>query len=138
MNNQQLTVLTANTAAHLSAVFDLLGRAGIDVRAHCLVDNGDGNCKLRLIVSDPDAAAEVLKANRLTAIVNEVVIVETDDRPGGLSRVLKLLDGGNVRIDYSYTAASERAGIAVMVFRFSDNRKARKVLERNGLTPGPG
>lgn len=136
MNNRQLTVLTASSAAHLSAVFEVLSRAGIDVRAHCLVDNGDGNCKLRLIVSNPDAAEEALKANRMTAIANEVVIIETDDRPGGLSRMLTMLAGSDVRIDYSYTAASEKSGIAMMVFRFSDHRAAMKVLAQNGLAPG--
>ena len=137
MDNRQLTVLTANSAAHLAAVFELLSRAGLDIRAHCLVDNGDGNCKLRLIASDPDAAAQVLRKNRLTAIVNDVVVVEADDRPGGLSRMLKLLEGSDVRIDYTYTAASEKPGVAVMVFRFSDNRAAEKILAQCGIGTAP-
>jgi hypothetical protein len=134
MKNQQLTVLTVSSALHLSSVFSLLSREGIDIRAHCLVDNGDGHCKLRLVVSDPERAMEVLKQNRFAAVANDVLIIETDDKPGGLSRVLQLFDTEDVRVDYTYTAASERPGIALMVFRFSDNRRAAAILKQGGIT----
>jgi hypothetical protein len=130
---KQLTVLTGNSVSHLNDVMTLLGNEGINMRAHCLVDNGDGFCKLRMVVSEPDKAAAVLQANKLTAVVNDVELVETDDKPGGLSRLLKMLEKGGIQIDYSYTAASETPGIAMMVFRFSDNMKAVQLLETNGL-----
>ena len=133
MTFKQLTVLTGNSVSHLNDVMTLLGGEGINMRAHCLVDNGDGFCKLRMLVSEPDRAAEILQANKLTAVANDVVLVETDDKPGGLSRLLKMLEKGDIQIEYSYTAASESPGIAMMVFRFSDNLKAVTILEKNGL-----
>ena len=133
MTFKQLTVLTGNSVSHLNDVMTLLGAEGINMRAHCLVDNGDGFCKLRMVVSEPGKAAEVLQANKLTAVVNDVVLVETDDKPGGLSRLLKILESDDIQIDYSYTAASETPGIAMMVFRFSDNNRAVQLLEANGL-----
>ena len=132
MNNKQVTVLTGNSASGLSRVLSFLSNEGVDIRAHCLVDNGDGNCKLRMIVSEPDKAIEILRENKFAAVVNDVVIVETDDKPGGLSRMLKMLETDAIQIEYSYTAASERQGVAVMVFRFSDNAKAADVLQKNG------
>jgi hypothetical protein len=134
MNNRQLTVLTGNSAPHVGSVFSILSHAAVDVRAHCLVDNGDVNCKLRLIVSDPDKAVAVLEAHNFTTVLNDVVIVETDDKPGGLSRMLASLEGRDIRITYTYTAASESPGVAVMVFRFSDNAQARKILEQKGVS----
>ncbi len=132
MTVKQLTVLTENSAVILSSVMSHLSHAEIDIRAHCLVDNGDGNCKLRMIVSSPEKAVEILEDRKVTAVVNEVVIVETDDKPGGLSRVLRLFEGDDIQIEYTYTAASDLPGVAVMVFRFSDNARAIDVLERNG------
>jgi hypothetical protein len=132
MNNKQVTVLTGNSASGLSRVISLLSNQGVDIRAHCLVDNGDGNCKLRMIVSAPDKAIEILRENRFAAVVNDVVIVETADKPGGLSRMLKILEVDDIQIEYSYTAASELPGLAVMVFRFSDNAKAANVLKKDG------
>ncbi|MBW2441131.1 MAG: amino acid-binding protein [Deltaproteobacteria bacterium] len=133
MTIKQLTVLTGNSVSHLSNVMSFLSGAGVNIRAHCLVDNGDGYCKLRMVVSEPDKAVGILQANKYTAVVNDVVLVETDDKPGGLSRLLKLLEKDDIQIEFSYTAASESPGIAMMVFRFSDNSKAIKILEKNGL-----
>ena len=134
MTIKQLTVLTGNSALHLRRVISLLSKEEVDIRAHCLVDNGDGYCKLRMIVSDPDKAIELLQNNEHAVVVNDVVIIETDDKPGGLSVILKMLEGDDIQIEYSYTAASVSPGIAEMVFRFSDNTRAVSVLERNGLT----
>jgi len=47
--------------------------------------------------------------------------------------MLKLLETVDIQVEYSYTAASESPGIAMMVFRFSDNSEAVKILEKNGL-----
>ena len=74
-----------------------------------------------------------MQSNKYAVVANDVVIIETDDKPGGLSVMLKMLEGDDIRIEYSYTAASVSPGIAEMVFRFSDNTRAIGVLERNGL-----
>ncbi len=133
MTMKQLTVLTGNSAIHLGTVLWHLSSQGIDIRAHCLVDNGDGYCKLRLVVSEPDKAVDILQEKNLAAVVNDIVIVETDDQPGGLSRMLKLFEGDDIAIQYTYTAASDLPGIAEMVFRFSDNARAIVVLKENGI-----
>ena len=133
MTFKQLTVLSGNSVSQLSNVIACLGGGGVNIRAHCLVDNGDGFCKLRMVVSEPEKAIEILQQGKLTAVVNDVVLIETDDKPGGLSRMLKLLETIDIQIEYSYTAASASPGIAMMVFRFSDNLKAVKILDKNGL-----
>ncbi len=133
MTVKQLTVLTGNSASHLRKVISILGNDGIDIRAHCMVDNGDGYCKLRMVVSDPDKAMAILQRSQYAVVANDVVMIETDDKPGGLNLMLKMLEGDDVQIDYSYTAASVSPGIAEMVFRFSDNSRAIGVLERSGL-----
>lgn len=133
MINRQLTMLTGNSAAGLGRLLDRLSKEGVDIRAHCLVDNGDGNCKLRMVVSESDRAVSILQARNVAVVVNEVVMVETDDKPGGLSRLLGLFEAQDIPIEYSYTAASDKPGVAVMVFRFSDNETAAQVFEQNGL-----
>ena len=133
MTFKQLTVLTGNSVEQLNNVMSFLGSGGVNIRAHCLVDNGDGYCKLRMVVSEPEKAIEILQSEKFTAVVNDVVLIETDDKPGGLSRLLKMLEKDDIQIEYSYTAVSALPGIAMMVFRFSDNLKAVKILAANGL-----
>jgi hypothetical protein len=132
MEVKQLTVLTGNSALHLRRVISLLSNEDVDIRAHCLVDNGDGYCKLRMIVSNPDKAVALLQSNKYAVVANDVVMVETDDKPGGLSVMLKMLESEDVHIEYSYTAAGVSPGVAEMVFRFSDNKRALDILEKNG------
>jgi hypothetical protein len=98
-----------------------------------LLDNGDDNCKLRMIVSEPERAVSILRERNVAVVVNDVLMVETDDEPGGLTRLLALFGEQDVPIEYSYTAASGQPGKAVMVFRFSDNAKAADVLEKSGV-----
>jgi len=74
MTNRQLTVLTGSAAPALGRITDILGTEGVDIRAHCLVDNGDGNCKLRMIVSDPARALQILLERNVAAVVNDVLI----------------------------------------------------------------
>jgi len=132
---KQLTVLTENSARRLGSVISHLSREEIDLRAHCFVDNGDANCKLRMIVSRPDKAASILQDQRFAVVANDVVVVEVDDKPGGLSRILAVFEAEDIRIAYSYIAVSETPGTALMVFRFSDNSKAVRLLEENGFNP---
>ena len=94
MTVRQLTLLTGNSASHLSDVLANLSNQGVDIRAHCLVDNGDGHCKLRMVVSDPAKGQAIFQDINIAAVVNDVVILETDDKPGGLSRTAWLVPGG--------------------------------------------
>jgi hypothetical protein len=87
-----------------------------------------------MIVSQPERAVDVLQDKHIAAVVNDVVVVETDDKPGSLSRMLDALRAEDIQIEYTYTAASERPGTAVMVFRFSDNSRAVDMLEKAGHT----
>jgi hypothetical protein len=135
MTRKQLTVLTGNSAQQLNRVISHLSAAGIDIRAHCSVENGEGHCKLRMIVSEPERAIDILRNQQIVAVSNDVVIVETDDKPGELSRMLRMLEGDHIRVEYTYTAATQRPGRAMMVFRFSDNLRAAGLLEAKGLKP---
>ena len=127
---KQLTVLTENSARRLGCVISHLSSEGIDLRAHCFVDNGDANCKLRMIVSQPDRAAAILQDQRFAVVGNDVVVVEVDDKPGGLNRILAMFEAEDIRIAYSYIAVSETPGTALMVFRFSDNTNAARLLKK--------
>jgi hypothetical protein len=133
MTTRQLTVLTGNSALQLSNVLSHLSHEGVNIRAHCLVDNGDGNCKLRMIVAQPDKAVEVLQRNKFATVANDVVMIETDDEPGGLNRLLDMFKDDDIQVEYTYTAASQIPGTALMVFRFSDNAKAVGILARNDM-----
>jgi hypothetical protein len=86
-----------------------------------------------MVVSDPDKAMAILQRNQYAVVANDVVMIEIDDKPGGLSLVLEKLEEDDIQIEYSYTAASASPGIAEMVFRFSDSTRAVRVLDSDDL-----
>jgi hypothetical protein len=85
---------------------------------------------LRLIVDDNEKAATVLKDSGLTVGRTEVVAVEVEDRPGGLHRILEILKGTDINVEYMYAYVHHTGRNAVMIFRFDNSAAALFSAER--------
>ncbi len=132
MKLQQITVSIENSAGRLLEVTRALADAGINLRALNLVDTGDFG-QLRLLVSDVSKARQIMMSKQLSARVDEVVAAEIEDKPGSLANLLKPVLDGKVTVKYAYAFIGRSKNKAVMIFRFSDNDKAIKILEKNGI-----
>ena len=62
-----------------------------------------------------------------------VVAAEIDDKSGSLAKLLQPLAAANVTVEFMYAYITFASGKAVMIFRFSDNDKAIKILQSNGI-----
>ena len=133
MKLKQIVVSIENAPGRLHEVADALGKAGINLRALNLVDTGAFG-QLRLLVSDVAKARRILMKMHISAFVNEVVAAEIDDKPGSLADLLKPLKEASVNVVFMYAFIGFSQGAkAVMIFRFSDNDKAIKILKTNGI-----
>jgi hypothetical protein len=133
MKLKQIVVSIENAPGRLHEVADALGKAGINLRALNLVDTGAFG-QLRLLVSDVAKARRILMKMQISAFVNEVVAAEIDDKPGSLADLLKPLKEASVNVVFMYAFIGFSQGAkAVMIFRFSDNDKAVKILKANGI-----
>ncbi|MBU1055884.1 MAG: amino acid-binding protein [Proteobacteria bacterium] len=132
MKLKQIAVNIENSPGRFFEVIQILGNAGINLRAHNLVDTGECGI-LRLIVSDLAKARRILMEKQLPAIVENVVAAEIEDKPGQLAALLEPLQNAKVRVIYMYTYIGFCSGKTVMIFRFSDNDKAIEVLQENGI-----
>ena len=133
MKLKQIVVSIENAPGRLHEVTDALGKAGINLRALNLVDTGAFG-QLRLLVSDVAKARRILMEMQISAFVNEVVAAEIDDKPGSLADLLKPLKEASVNVVFMYAFIGFTQGAkAVMIFRFSDNDKAIKILKANGI-----
>ena len=134
MKLKQIVVSIENAPGRLHEVTDALGKAGINLRALNLVDTGAFG-QLRLLVSDVAKARRILMEMQISAFVNEVVAAEIDDKPGSLADLLKPLKEASVNVVFMYAFIGFTQGAkAVMIFRFSDNDKAIKILKANGIS----
>ena len=129
---KQIVVSIENAPGRLHEVTDALGSAGINLRALNLVDTGAFG-QLRLLVSDVATARKILMEMQIPAYVNEVVAAEIEDRPGSLADLLKPLTQAGVSVIFMYAFITFAQGNAIMIFRFSDNDKAIKVLSESGI-----
>lgn len=132
MKVPQVSVFLENRRGRLHEACEVLSKAGISLITLALADTADFGV-MRFIVADPSKAAQVLKDNGFTAIVNDVLAIEVPDRPGGLAEILEVLDAGGVNIEYIYAFAQSIGSRAVLVFRFSDTDAAIRVLNQTGV-----
>ena len=132
MKLKQIAISIENSPGRLYEVTKALGDAGINLRALNLVDTGAFG-QLRLLVSDISTTRRILMQMQMPAMVTEVVAAEIDDKPGSLSAMLKPLMDAHVNVLYTYAFVGFSAGKAVMIFRFSDNDKAIKILQKKGI-----
>jgi hypothetical protein len=133
MRVEQISVFLENKAGRLAEVARILSDAGINIRALSLADTSDFGI-LRLIVNDNARAKEALKQQGFTVGKTDVVAVEVEDRPGGLHRILDILNRANVNVEYMYAFVQQSGSNAVIIFRFDNLDEAVKVLQANGVT----
>lgn len=126
---KQVSVFLENKSGRLNEVTQLLGDAGLNMSAFTIADTSDFGI-LRLIVSEPERAKEILKKNNFSVQTTEVVLVKSPNRPGGLARMLKLLQQENIFIEYMY-AFSNSEDTAVIVLRPTDLQRCVDVLQNH-------
>ncbi len=132
MSVKQISVFLENKKGRLAEVTQTLSREKINIRALSLADTADFGV-LRIIVNNPERCLTVLKANSFVAQVTEVIAVEVEDKPGGLARILEVLDQDNVNVEYMYAYVEKTRDNAIVICKIDDRERALQVLEKNGI-----
>jgi hypothetical protein len=132
MSVKQISVFLGNKKGRLAEVAKTLSHEKINIRALSLADTADFGV-LRIIVDNPDRSLTVLKTHGFVAQVTEVIAVEVEDRPGGLSRILEVLDQDNVNVEYMYAYVEKSRENAIVICRIDDRERALQILEKNGI-----
>ncbi len=132
MRVEQISIFLENKAGRLAEVARILSGAGVNIRALSLADTSDFGI-LRLIVDNNGKAKTALKEQGLTVGKTDVVAVEVDDRPGGLSLILDILSKEQINVEYMYAFVQHSGKNAVIIFRFDDIDAAIKLLMENGV-----
>jgi hypothetical protein len=111
----------------------LLAAEGVNLRTLSVADTKQFGI-LRMIVSDWERAARLLKDAGYVVNVTEVVAIEVPDQPGGLSTLLQALENSPVNVEYMYSFVSGPRETAVMIFRFDQPDAAIKLLQAAGIS----
>lgn len=131
MKVSQISVFLENKSGRLAEVTRALADANINIRALCIAETIDYGV-LRFIANDPAKAKRVLSERGFTVTETTVLVVEIEDRPGGLARVIEVLARAGINIEYIY-AFLTRSEKAFVVFRLERMEEAAQALQAAGV-----
>jgi hypothetical protein len=128
---QQLSVFLENRSGRLTEVTEALGAEGINISAFSIAETSEYGV-LRMVVSEPAKALEVLRTRRFSVSLTDVLCLSTPNEPGSLHRALRILSEAGISVDYMYAfAMGERA---LVVIRTESVERAIETLRQNQLT----
>ncbi|MCI5819956.1 MAG: hypothetical protein MRZ86_05175 [Acidaminococcus sp.] len=124
----QIAVFLENRAGRLLSLSKALSDAKIDLVSLNIADTSDFGI-VRMITSDNQKAIDALKSAGFVVKENELIGIEVDDVPGGLTRVLEGLAGSDIDIEYLYSYAKSNSSKATILVKTADLDKANKILK---------
>lgn len=130
MTIRQLSVFLENKTGHLNQVLSVLAKNDINVIALTVADTSDYGI-MRAIVSNPEKALEVLRAEKFTVRVHDILSLEMGADPGSLSKILDYFTAANICIEYVY--AFNYGSKSILIIRTDDCIKAKEIIIANGL-----
>ena len=131
MKIQQLSVFLENRPGQMAAVFELLGKAQINIITMSTADTEQFGI-LRIITREWEKAKTVLEAGQFVVNITPVVAIQVPHQPGGLSEILSLFQNENLNIEYMYAFPCAHTTEAVLIARFENPDKAIEVVSASG------
>ena len=123
----QLSVFLGNRPGALSRVCAELGAAEINIHALAISDTID-HAVVRMVVSDPTKALMILGERGVLALENDVLMIESNNKPGVLASIADRLAKAEINIEYAYLATSPKSEQGLMILRPSNVEKAQRAL----------
>jgi hypothetical protein len=125
---KQLSIFLENKKGRFTEVAKILGDAGINMTAFTVAENSDFGI-LRLIVSDPEKAKQVLKEHLYAVSATDVICVQCPNKPGALATIMSLITQAGIFVEYMYAFSSGEK--ALVIIRPDNLEKAVEVFAEN-------
>ena len=133
MSVKQISVFLENKPGMLHTMTEVLAKNNIDMRALSLAETNDFGI-VRIIVDDIYTATTVLKDEGFVHSVTSVLGVAIPDEPGGLNRVVSVLNDARINVEYMYAfLGGKSVDRAYMIFRVQDLKAATSALAAKGV-----
>ena len=130
MTIKQLSVFIENRDGSLAEVASKLAENGINIASLSLADTSDYGM-LRMVVSEPKKAKEILKEAGFSAMITEVIAIKLPNKMGTLNDVLVHFAEKNISIEYMYVLST--SDISSIIMKITDVEKGVKTLLDNGF-----
>jgi hypothetical protein len=124
---RQLAVFLENRPGMLARVCDALSAEKINIYAVSSSDTVD-HIVVRLVVDEPDRALALFEERGVLVVANEVLMIQSTNKPGSLAAIAHKLSAAKINIEYVYCATPPDAKKGLLILRASDPKKALKIL----------
>ena len=132
MKIKQLSIFLQNRMGSLAKPLEVLTVADVNIRAMCMADTSEF-CILRLVVDDPEKGKEALEENNFLVKITEIIGVEMNDSPGGLTAVLDIIKDNLIDLEYLYAFTHDKADKAILLLHSDDIDNLIDVLTKNNI-----
>ena len=136
MKIKQLSIFLQNRMGSLSKPLEVLSEADVNIRAMCMADTSEFGI-LRLVVDNPEKGKEALEENSFLVKITEIIGVEMDDTPGGLTSILKIIKDNEIDLEYLYAFTHEKEGKAILLLHSDNIDNLISALKENDVTIVP-
>ena len=123
---KQLSIFLENREGRLEEALKILKDNDINIISLSLADTSDFGL-LRLIVNDPEKAKQVLRENRFSSQLGDIIAIRISHTVGSLSKVLSAVTEAGINIEYMYTLSVGVEG-ASLALKTSDLERAIEVI----------
>ncbi|MCC8146237.1 MAG: amino acid-binding protein [Bacteroidales bacterium] len=110
---KQLSIFLENKKGRFTEVAKILGDAEINMTAFTVAENSDFGI-LRLIVSEPEKAKEILKQHRYAVSSTDVVCVQCPNKPGSLAKIMNYITEAGVFVEYMYAFSTGEKALVIV------------------------
>ena len=132
MKIKQLSIFLQNRMGSLSKPLEVLTVADVNIRAMCMADTSEFGI-LRLVVDDPIKGKEALEENNFLVKITEIIGVEMNDTPGGLTTVLGIIKDNLIDLEYLSAFSHDKARKAILLLHADNIDKLISVLQENNI-----
>lgn len=131
---REVAIQIPNKPGALSNIIELLGSNGIYALGLSISVSGNhGN--LRLVTSDPSRTQNILESSGFSVSMNDRIVAEIPQQPGGLNAVIKPLKLAGVNLENIYYLQGLFATLnrPLLVLAVDDNSKAFEALSQDWI-----
>ncbi|WP_458404419.1 acetolactate synthase [Methanobrevibacter sp.] len=136
MKIKQLSIFLQNRMGSLSKPLEVLSNADVNIRAMCMADTSEFGI-LRLVVDNPEKGKAVLEENNFLVKITEIIGVEMNDAPGGLTSILNIIKNNSIDLEYLYAFTHDKINKAILLLHTEQLDELIETLQSNDVVIVP-